>query len=99
MSRSQPPLPVIDLSRGPAAVAGEIGAACRESGFFHVAGHGVPAALVTRLEAASRDIGDMLDRLNFDAEIPTLEGTYGDHLVAKVSRVFPQLRGSLDYPS
>ena len=47
-------LPVIDVSRPPEAIAGEIEAACRDSGFFYVAGHGVPAELLTRLEAASR---------------------------------------------
>jgi isopenicillin N synthase-like dioxygenase len=47
-------LPVIDIARPPQAIAGEIEAACRASGFFYVVGHGVPADLSTRLEAASR---------------------------------------------
>src|SRR5438132_6961537 len=54
MSRPRPSLPVIDISRPPEAVAGEIEAACRASGFFYVAGHGVPGARLTRLEAAAR---------------------------------------------
>ncbi|HEY0697671.1 MAG TPA: 2-oxoglutarate and iron-dependent oxygenase domain-containing protein, partial [Micromonospora sp.] len=55
-------LPVIDVSPlldggPPAAVAeaaGRIGAACRRTGFFYVTGHGVPAALLDRLDAAAR---------------------------------------------
>lgn len=59
-------LPVIDVSpllaaaAGPESEAGrqrvaeEIGAACRESGFFYVSGHGMPAELVDRLDAAAR---------------------------------------------
>lgn len=55
-------LPVIDMlplfSRqdqlGRSRVAKEIEAACRDTGFFYVAGHGVPAELIARLDAASR---------------------------------------------
>jgi isopenicillin N synthase-like dioxygenase len=47
-------LPVIDVSRPPGAIAAEIETACRDGGFFYVTGHGVPAELLTRLEAASR---------------------------------------------
>lgn len=36
------------------AVAREIESACRDTGFFYVAGHGVPAALLDRLDAAAR---------------------------------------------
>jgi isopenicillin N synthase-like dioxygenase len=48
-------LPIIDMSGGPEAAAGAIGRACRELGFFYVTGHGVPAALTARLEAAARE--------------------------------------------
>ncbi|MCF6468986.1 isopenicillin N synthase family oxygenase [Nonomuraea sp. MG754425] len=56
-------LPVIDIAPllvagaagvGKQAVADAIGAACRDNGFFYVSGHGVPQALVERLDAASR---------------------------------------------
>src|ERR1700678_3795707 len=56
-------LPVIDV--GPllrpapatarAEVAGRIQAACRERGFFYVAGHGVPAGLLDQLASASAE--------------------------------------------
>lgn len=51
--------PVIDISslrRGddPTAVARALRAACVESGFFYVSGHGVPAGLLPRLESLSR---------------------------------------------
>ncbi|REF95428.1 isopenicillin N synthase-like dioxygenase [Asanoa ferruginea] len=56
---TQTRLPVIDVeplrTGGDAAtVAREIESACRDTGFFYVAGHGVPAGLVERLDAAAR---------------------------------------------
>jgi isopenicillin N synthase-like dioxygenase len=52
-------LPVIDLSApartsAGADVAGQVGAACRDIGFFYVTGHGVPPDLSHQLDAASR---------------------------------------------
>ncbi|NUR88891.1 MAG: 2-oxoglutarate and iron-dependent oxygenase domain-containing protein, partial [Nonomuraea sp.] len=52
-------IPVIDiaplLGGGPAGqVAEAIGRACRDSGFFYVSGHGVPAELIDRLDAGAR---------------------------------------------
>lgn len=53
-------VPVIDVSAlvagspGRAAVAAEIGDACRSQGFFYVTGHGVDPELVHRLVDASR---------------------------------------------
>lgn len=60
---STAPLPVIDVSAlvgeaaddRVAAVARQIEAACRDSGFFYVTGHGVPDGLLARLDAASRE--------------------------------------------
>jgi isopenicillin N synthase-like dioxygenase len=54
-------VPIIDVSAlvagGPAAraVAERLGAACRESGFFYVVGHGVDPALQGRLRELSRE--------------------------------------------
>ncbi|WP_214111029.1 isopenicillin N synthase family dioxygenase [Acrocarpospora catenulata] len=53
-------LPVIDVSpfvvggSGKAEAARAIEAACVDSGFFYVTGHGVPADLVARLDASAR---------------------------------------------
>jgi isopenicillin N synthase-like dioxygenase len=54
-------LPIIDLAplrqggdAGFERVAAEIGAACRDAGFFYVVNHGVPAALVADTSAKSR---------------------------------------------
>jgi non-haem dioxygenase in morphine synthesis N-terminal len=50
-------IPIIDVSElvagGPSqgTVAGRLGDACRESGFFYVVGHGVDEALQARLRA------------------------------------------------
>ncbi|HEY4344260.1 MAG TPA: 2-oxoglutarate and iron-dependent oxygenase domain-containing protein [Parvibaculum sp.] len=53
-------LPVIDMSplfdgtsEASARVARQIDAACRDNGFFYVAGHGVDPHILSRLEAAS----------------------------------------------
>ncbi|MGB6113968.1 MAG: 2-oxoglutarate and iron-dependent oxygenase domain-containing protein, partial [Comamonas sp.] len=53
-------LPVIDMSpllggtpEASTRVAREIDAACRDSGFFYVTGHGVDPQILSRLEAAS----------------------------------------------
>ena len=54
-------IPIIDVSelgaggRTPRRVAEELGAACRESGFFYVVGHGVGEALQSRLREFSRE--------------------------------------------
>ena len=48
-------VPLIDLSgRDDGDLAGEIGAACEEWGFFQVINHGVAAETRRRLEAAAR---------------------------------------------
>src|SRR5215475_13195859 len=71
-------LPVIDVSplRDPAAdharVAAAIGAACRESGFFYVAGHGVPSVLINELDALSRQFFALPD--DAKAEIAMARG-------------------------
>src|SRR3954468_15564645 len=47
-------MPVIELS-DPDAVAGDIERACRDTGFFYVTGHGVPASLRAELDAHARE--------------------------------------------
>src|ERR1051325_6452470 len=54
-------LPIIDIAplfgrdaAARAAVAGEIEAACSDTGFFYVRGHGVSDDVLARLDAASR---------------------------------------------
>jgi isopenicillin N synthase-like dioxygenase len=49
-----PALPLIDLSDGAAAVATEIDRACRDVGFFRIAGHGVPAEQLAELDRLAR---------------------------------------------
>ncbi|XP_062231008.1 gibberellin 2-beta-dioxygenase 3-like [Phragmites australis] len=58
VQRAAPPLaavPEVDLAEAAAraAVARAVAAACEEHGFFKVTGHGVPAALLARVEAAA----------------------------------------------
>jgi isopenicillin N synthase-like dioxygenase len=54
-------IPVVDVSAlmagtaGQAAVAAQLGTACRESGFFYAVGHGVSRELEQRLAEQSRD--------------------------------------------
>ena len=46
---------MIDIGRDPAEIASEVDAACRDTGFFFVAGHGVPEELQQRLDALARE--------------------------------------------
>lgn len=48
-------LPIIDLTAPMAVKAAEIERACRDSGFFYVTGHSVPADLIRRLDASARE--------------------------------------------
>jgi len=49
-------IPVIDISGPEAEAARAIAKACREIGFFYVAGHGVPEDLIARQFAAARAV-------------------------------------------
>jgi isopenicillin N synthase-like dioxygenase len=54
-----PEIPTIDLSRGAAAVAGEVRHACESVGFLTVVGHGVPDAAIADVAAAARSFFDL----------------------------------------
>lgn len=52
-------IPVIDLGLEPGAIARQVHRACRQTGFFYVANHGVPADLVAGQFAAARAFFDL----------------------------------------
>ncbi|PHN01338.1 isopenicillin N synthase family dioxygenase [Flavilitoribacter nigricans] len=60
-NETTPSVPLIDISElirkgsGQSEVARQIGSACREYGFFYIAGHGISTALQEQLEALSHD--------------------------------------------
>jgi len=59
-------LPIIDVSAlmrgaGNATVAGEIDAACRDTGFFYVVGHGIAPELVARVDRLAREFFALAD--------------------------------------
>lgn len=54
-------LPVIDLARDLHELAPEIDAACRDTGFFFVVGHGVSTDLQWRLDALAREFFALAD--------------------------------------
>jgi isopenicillin N synthase-like dioxygenase len=73
-------VPVIDLSganapAGKAAAAKAIGAACENSGFFTVVGHGVPQDLIDRMYETSREFFEQPAERK--AEIAVTAGTNG----------------------
>jgi isopenicillin N synthase-like dioxygenase len=70
-----PGLPIIDVGglragddRACARAAAQIGAACRDLGFFYAVGHGVPEASVDRLVGLAREFfaGDLESKLEID---------------------------------
>lgn len=73
-------IPVIDVSAlsGPdaARVAADIGAACRDVGFFYVAGHAVPATLTDAVFAHARDFFAQ-DAVTKDAALYSAAGNRG----------------------
>jgi isopenicillin N synthase-like dioxygenase len=61
-------LPVIDIT-DPVAAAPEIERACRDTGFFYVTGHGVPATLRTELDARSREFFALPEAAKLEIEM------------------------------
>jgi isopenicillin N synthase-like dioxygenase len=51
---SRQDIPVIDMAQPRPALVAALGAACREIGFFYIAGHGVPAAQVAETFATAK---------------------------------------------
>ena len=48
-------IPIVDIGRDPDDIAAAIDRACRDTGFFCVVGHDVPAELQQRLDARARE--------------------------------------------
>jgi isopenicillin N synthase-like dioxygenase len=69
-------IPAIDLSAGPAALAGEVRRACEDVGFLTVVGHGVHDELIDEVARLSRAFFDLPDaekeRFRGPAETPGL---------------------------
>jgi len=69
-------VPTFDLAEGPAALADEVGRACREVGFLTVVGHGVDVQLIEEVAARSRAFFDLSDgekeRFRAPADTPGL---------------------------
>ena len=57
---------MIDLSEPMASTASAIERACRDSGFFYVTGHGVPAGLIARMDAAAREFFALPDAVKLE---------------------------------
>jgi hypothetical protein len=96
-------LPVVDvasLSRSDAdfgRIAADLDGACAEFGFFYVTGHGIDPSFDAVLEpitvARERSVprvGSVARRWD-GTDLATLSGTYGDYLLGKVTKVFPDL--------
>jgi isopenicillin N synthase-like dioxygenase len=54
-------VPTIDLSKGPAEIAGAVQRACEDVGFLSVVGHGVPPACIDDVASLSRAFFDLPD--------------------------------------
>lgn len=99
-------IPIVDITAlvdgsDPQAVAEKIGKACEEVGFFYVKNHGVPAELVARMYAATKQFFDLplevKQRLHVAESGPTLRGyipPYGENADPKNTR---DLKEVFDY--
>lgn len=77
-------IPVIDVSpflagtpEGIEQVADEIGAACRDRGFFQIVGHGVPEDHIQRVYDLARDFFDQPDEIKATAAQPAPDQVRG----------------------
>ena len=76
-NRAAPHIPIVDIAAlrdrsGTAEVAAKIGAACRETGFFYIANHGVGDVLLDRVRAAA---GDFFDRPEAEKRAVSIENS------------------------
>jgi isopenicillin N synthase-like dioxygenase len=67
-------LPLIDLSSPMETKAAAIERACRDNGFFYVTGHGVPPALIARMDAAAGSSSPFLRRSRWRSRWRTAAG-------------------------
>ncbi len=99
-------IPLVDISGLVAGtqqrheVAARIGQACRECGFFYVVGHRLSFAFffepnfsaeVKPIKVGAKVKDNKEERWD-RASVHEFRGTYGDYLLSKVSKVFPELR-------
>ncbi|WP_077487806.1 isopenicillin N synthase family dioxygenase [Sinomonas mesophila] len=99
-------IPIIDIAAlvdgsDPQGVAEKIGKSCEEVGFFYVKNHGVPADLVQRMYAATKEFFELplevKERLHVAKSGPTLRGyipPYGENADPKNTR---DLKEVFDY--
>jgi isopenicillin N synthase-like dioxygenase len=70
-------IPTIDISATDASVAGAIGVACSEVGFFQIIGHGVDATIVDRAWRAARQFFDLPLAVRMTAARSSPDDAYG----------------------
>ena len=70
-------IPLVDLADDPVRVAGAIGDACAEIGFFQIAGHGVPDPVIDAAWWAARTFFDEPEDVRLAVSMPYAGYPYG----------------------